>query len=147
MCPLGYCRPPYRITDFPEYNGCQGNRNGEMCGQCKDAYTETLYSTHCRPSHECSDYWFWPLALVYVSLMAYLFTFKPPITSWIRRKIIWFGHHEQANHGFDKGFLKIIFFFYQASNLLLISSSAQHVIGTKFIDPLIGLFNFQQKLS
>ena len=147
MCPLGYCRPPYRTTDFPEYNGCQGNRNGEMCGQCNGAYTETLYSTHCRPLHECGDYWFWPLALVYVSLMAYLFTFKPPIVSWIRRQIVWFGHHEQANHIFDKGYLKIVFYFYQASNLLLISSSAQHVIGTKFIDPLIGLFNFQQKLS
>ena len=49
MCPLGYCRTP-QMTDFPEYNACQGNRSGKLCGQCNEAYTETLYSTNCRPS-------------------------------------------------------------------------------------------------
>ena len=149
ICPLGYCRPPYRITDFPEYNGCQGNRTGYLCGKCNVNYTETLYSTHCRPSHECNDYLFWLAALVYVSLMALFFTFNPPIMSWIKSQILWFKHHGTANQdiAFDKGYLRIVFYLYQASNLLLISNSAQHVIGTKFVEPVVGFFNFQYKLS
>ena len=149
LCPLGYCRPPQE-TDFPEYNGCQGNRSGELCGQCNETYTETLYSTNCRPSRECKDYWFWPVILVYVSLMAFYFTFKPPVVSWIRLQILWFKEHEPANqaeNNFDRGYLKILFYFYQATNLLLVSNSSKHILETKFIDPLIGLFNFQQSFS
>jgi len=68
MCPAGYCSPPQEVN-FPEYNGCQGNRSGKLCGCCSDGYTETLYSTKCRLSHKCTDYWFWPVAFLYVSLM------------------------------------------------------------------------------
>ena len=148
MCPVGYCRPPQK-TDFPAYNGCHGNRTGEICGHCNESFTETLYSTNCRPSHECTDYWFWPVALLYVSLMALYFTFQPPIVPWIKRQIFWFKNHEsvEEDRDFDKGYLKIIFYFYQAANLLFVSNSAQHVFKTKFIKPLIGLFNFQQTFS
>ena len=149
LCPLGYCLPPYRRTNLSIYNGCQGNRSGELCGACEHAHTETLYSTDCRPSHKCNDYWFWPVALVYVSVLALVFAFQPPIVPWIGRQILWFKHHEPANpdNVFDKGYVKILFYFYQTSNLLFISTSARHVISKKFIEPLVGLFNFQQKLS
>ena len=148
MCPLGYCSPPQK-TDFPEYNACQGNRTGELCGHCNDSYTETLYSSNCIPSHECHDYWFWPVALLYVSLMALYFTFKPPIVPWIKRQILWFKRHETENqdNNFDKGYLKIIFYFYQAANLLLVYNSSQFLIKTKLIEPLVGLFNFHPKSS
>jgi len=148
MCPLGYCRPPQK-TPFTEYSSCQGNRAGELCGKCNKSYTETLYSTNCRPSHECKDYWFWPVALIYVSIMALYFTFKPPIVPWIKRQILWFKEREPANedNNFDKGYLKIVFYLYQAANLLLVSNSAQHILKTKFIEPFIGLFNFQQRFS
>ena len=148
MCPVGYCRPP-ETTDFPEYNGCQGNRSGELCGECNESYTETLYSTNCRPSHECTDYWFWPVALLYVSLMALYFTFKPPVVPWIKRQILWFKNHDPASedNNFDKGYIKVIFYFYQAANLLLVSNSSQNIFKAKFIEPLVGLFNFQQKFS
>ena len=33
-CPLGYCSPPQE-TKFPDYNACQGNRSGKLCG-CVD---------------------------------------------------------------------------------------------------------------
>ena len=82
MCPHGYCRPPKK-TDFSEYNGCQGNRFGKLCGQCKVNYSESLYSATCRPSQECKDYWFWPLAFLYVSFMALYFTFRTMVLPWI----------------------------------------------------------------
>ena len=148
VCPVGYCRPP-ETTEFPEYNACQDNRSGELCGQCNDSYTETLYSTRCRPSLHCKDYWFWPVALVYVSLMAFYFIFNPPIVPWIKRQILWFKNHDQAreHNNFDKGYIKVIFYFYQVANLLIVSNSSQHIFRTKFIDPLVGLFNFQQEFS
>ena len=144
ICPVGYCIPPQE-TKFPEFNGCQGNRSGDLCGNCSEGYTETLYSTHCRPSHQCNDYWFWPVALAYVSLMALYFAFRPPIVTWIKRQILWFKEHKQddQDNNFDKGYLKILFYFYQAANLLLVSSSSQYLIKANLIEPIVGLFNFK----
>ena len=141
---MGYCSPPEQ-ANFPEYNGCQGNRSGELCGHCKDGYTETLYSTKCKPSHQCRDYWFWPVALFYVSLMALYFMFKPPIIPGIKGQILWFKENKLAsqNNNFDKGYLKILFYFYQAANLVVVSSSSQHVIKTNLIEPVVGIFNFK----
>ena len=95
-CPHGYCSSPQE-ADFPEYDSCQGNRSGTLCGHCKESHTETLYSTSCAPSNECKDHWIWPVGLVYVSIMALLFTFKPPIVPWIKRQILWFKKYEPAN--------------------------------------------------
>ena len=148
MCPLGYCRPPQE-ANFPEYNGCQGNRSGELCGHCNESYTESLYSTNCKPSQECNNYWFWPVAVVYVALLALYFTFKPIQMTWIKRQILWCKEHELTNKGsnFDAGYLKIVVNFYQAANLLLVSNSSQFIIKSKFIELLVGLFNFQPKVS
>ena len=146
LCPLGYCRSP-DINDYPEYNGCQGYRSGKLCGQCSDAYSETLYSTHCRPSQECNDYWFWPVSLLYVLVMALYFTFTPPFGAWTTRQIFWFKKDEIENEerNFSRGYLKIV--FYQAADILLVSNSSQQIFKTKFVEPLIGMFNFQQKFS
>ena len=148
-CPVGYCSPPNK-TDFPKYNGCQGNRSDKLCGHCSDAYSETLYSAACRPSNECNDYWFWPVSLVYVSLMAFFFTFKPPIIPWIKRQIKWFKTQETTDEesNSDGGYVKIIFYFYQAVDLLLASNTS----GLRFVEGivkyvLVGVFNFRQSFS
>ena len=148
LCPVGYCNQP-KATDFPEYNSCQGNRNGTLCGKCKHDYTETLYSPQCKPFDECKNYWFWPVALAYVSLMALYLTFKPPVVPWIKRQILWFKNNEPGNHdiNFDKGYLKIVFYFYQAANSFLISGSSQSIviktIKTKVTEPIVRIFNFK----
>lgn len=46
--PPGYCGRNEQANSL-EYNSCQGNRSGVLCGHCKSGYTETLYSTLCRP--------------------------------------------------------------------------------------------------
>ena len=147
-CPFGYCRSPLE-SDFPEYNRCQGNRNGTLCGRCKESYAETLYSPTCRPVEQCNDYWVWPVAFVFISILALYFTFKPPIVSWIKRQILWFTRHRQENQdgNFDRGFMKIIFYFYQAANLVLVPESTQHILKTDFVETIIGLFNFKQNIS
>lgn len=149
MCPSGYCSQPPK-PNASEYNTCQGNRSGKLCGACRKSYTETLYSTNCRVAHGCKDYWFWPVALLYVSIMALYFTFKRPIVPWIRHQITWFRKNEPAagcDNDFDSGYLKIIFYFYQAANLVLVNKSSLTVVNTKFIQPLVGLFNFHQEFS
>ena len=147
-CPHGYCSSPQE-ADFPEYDSCQGNRSGILCGHCKESHSETLYSTSCAPSNECKDHWIWLVGLVYVSIMALLFTFKPPIVPWIKRQILWFKKYEPANQDedFDRGYLKIVFYFYQAANLLLVYDTTLHILKTEVWEPIIGLFNFQQNVS
>lgn len=147
-CPFGYCRSPLQ-SDFPEYNRCQGNRTGTLCGRCKESYAETLYSPTCRPVGQCNDYWVWPVAFVFVSILALYLTFKPPIVSLIKRQILWFTRHRQENQdeNFDRGFTKIIFYFYQAANLVLVPESTQHILKTDFVETIIGLFNFKQNIS
>ena len=148
MCPVGYCSPPNK-TDFPKYNGCQGYRSGKLCGHCSDVYSETIYSATCRPSNECNDYWFWPAALVYVSFMAFYLTFNPFITPWIMRQIKWFKTNDTADEerNSDRGFVKIVFYFYQAADLLLASNTSLRFVEGKLMDVLVGVFNFRQSFS
>ena len=147
-CPVGYCSPPNK-TEFPKYNDCQGNRSDKLCGHCSDAYSETLYSAACRPSNECNDYWFWPVALVYVSLMAFYLTFKPPIIPWIMRQIKCFKTNDTPDEESkrDGGYLKIVFYFYQAADLLLASNTSLRFVEGKLKDILVGVFNFRQSFS
>ena len=151
ICPTGYCRPNEQQLETPGYNGCQGNRSDVLCGQCKTGFTETLYSTQCRSINECNDYWFWPVTVLYLLIMAVYLTFKPPILSWIIRQILWFKAPKLATSqepDFDRGYLKIAFYFYQAANLLLVSSShSKYLLQAYFVGPIVGLFNFQQKLA
>ena len=148
MCPVGYCSPPNK-TDFPKYNGCQGYRSGKLCGHCSDVYSETIYSATCRPSNECNDYWFWPVALVYVSFMAFYLTFNPFITPWIMRQIKWFKTNDTADEerNSERGFVKIVFYFYQAADLLLASNTSLRFVEGKLMDVLVGVFNFRQSFS
>ena len=149
MCPLSYCRPPSGADLTMEFNGCQGNRSGELCGQCSRAYSETLYSTNCRPSKECNDYWFWPVVLLYLMFMALYVTFKPPLMPCIKRQILWFKKYEAANEegNYDRGYLKIVFYLYQAGDLVLVSNSSERILNTEFMEPIVGLFNFRQTFS
>jgi len=77
--------------------------------------------------------------------MALYFIFTPPIVPWIKRQTLWFKENKQVDqdYSFDKGYLKILFYFYQAANLLVVSSSSQHVIKTNLIYPIVGFFNFK----
>ncbi|KAJ3429014.1 g protein-coupled receptor-related [Anaeramoeba flamelloides] len=46
-CPNGYCCDPskedkYKDSQYCPYDHCQGNREGVLCGKCKENYTETI---------------------------------------------------------------------------------------------------------
>ncbi|PFX19727.1 hypothetical protein AWC38_SpisGene15864 [Stylophora pistillata] len=74
-CPEDYC--PSTTTKY--YNSCQGNRNGTLCGQCAKGFTETLFSTECRNSTECSHFTVWIVTMVLTIALALYLLKKPPI--------------------------------------------------------------------
>eukprot|EP01156_Anaeramoeba_ignava_P018062 Anaeramoba_ignava/a90738_68.p1 GENE.a90738_68~~a90738_68.p1 ORF type:complete len:1130 (-),score=262.25 a90738_68:50-3439(-) len=49
FCPFGYCTVK-KEEDLHLYKECGNNREGILCGKCKDGYTETL-----NPSGECVE--------------------------------------------------------------------------------------------
>ena len=154
-CPEGYCQSPARRSNAPEYNHCVGKRSGFLCGKCAPEYSETLFSTECRKRNECNNHMFWIVTILYTTAMAvYLFT-KPPILSFLWKQIFWFRKREgyTAMGGLDEtmdensesgGYLKIVFYFYQVAELLMVGS-AKHLFYHKI--PLVlsitKVFNFE----
>ncbi|EDO49986.1 predicted protein [Nematostella vectensis] len=140
VCPVGYCKspPPYSTM----YNACSGSRSGTLCGVCNQGYTETLLSSECMPREACTDTWFWGVAIVFSLLMALYLIVKPPVFGFLLRHIFWVRFqlrdeacvthdktcvtHDVSKYPgvtYDKGYLKILFYFYQVASLLLVSKS------------------------
>ena len=154
-CPLEYCSSP-EYSNYSTYNACFGKRSGVLCGKCSDGYSEALYSTSCRKKEKCNDHWFWPTTAIYVVLFAVYFVFKPPIFSALCKQTLWFkknrtGHDyvqtvpQESDKEHDPGYLKIIFYFYQVAELVMIKSPEKTLHMVPFIPSVIAIFNFQVK--
>ena len=153
-CPLGYCDSPSDSGDYV-YNACHGNRSGVLCGKCSDGYSETLYSPLCRKKEKCNDHWFWLATTIYVVFLALYLVFKPPIFSELYRHSLWFTRrterfdvqqlrpYNDQNH--DPGYLKIIFYFYQVVELVMVNSPETTLTMVPIIPSVIAIFNFQVK--
>ena len=153
-CPLEYCNTPSHSSNFT-YNGCHGHRSGVLCGKCSDGYSEALYSTSCRKKEKCNDHWFWLATIIYVVVFAVYFVFKPPVFSVLYRQILWFkktppssnvqSMTHEAGKEHDSGYLKIVFYFYQVVEVVMIKSPEIALHMVPFIPPVIAIFNFQVK--
>ena len=154
-CPLEYCRTPTH-SSRDTYNVCHGNRSGVLCGQCSDGYSEVLYSTSCRKIEKCNDHWFWVASFIYVMFFALYIVFKPPIFSLLYQQSFWFTkkaenvrqqslEDEDNSEKHDAGYLKIVFYFYQVAELVMVRSPENIFHMVPFIPPVIALFNFQVK--
>ena len=158
-CPRNYCTPPAGIKkekNLSVYNGCYGNRDGIMCGKCREGFTETLFSTRCKPNEKCRNRWSLVLLGVYVVTMALFFIHQPPIVQILIRNMLWFKRpaplHIMEYQPFDQrkgnsGYTKILFYFYQIASYLTLEPL--HVATRKavFVTFFMGLFNFQTRLS
>ena len=87
ICPFGYCKSPESTSS--NYNECEGNRTGIMCGMCSNGHTETLLSTYCTPTENCRDNWFWFVYLGLIFFMAILLVFKPPFVKYSLKQVLW----------------------------------------------------------
>ena len=155
-CPAEYCKTSIYPVNYTYINGCHGNRSGVLCGQCSEGYSEALYSTSCRMKEKCKDHWFWMASFIYVLAFALYFVFKPPIFSFLNRQSLWFinthnndrrqtSPDEESNAKHDAGYLKIIFYFYQVAELVMVKSPESVLQMVPFIPVVIALFNFQVK--
>ena len=154
-CPEGYCQSPARRSNAPEYNHCVGKRSGFLCGKCAPEYSETLFSTECRKKNECNNHMFWIITIFYTTAMAVYLLTKPPILSFLWKQIFWFRKREGYTTigGLDGnmdenpesgGYVKIVFYFYQAAELLMVGS-AEHLFHHKipFVLSITQAFNFE----
>ncbi len=150
-CPLEYCQ-----TTTTHKHSCHGNRSGVLCGKCSHGYSEALYSTSCRKNEKCNDHWFWMASFAYVMVFALYVIFKPPILSLLYRQSLWFRKTPESgctqtspnvenSDKHDAGYLKIIFYFYQVVELVMVKSPEKTLHLVPFIPPVIALFNFQVK--
>ena len=155
ICPLGYCEPSPR-----SFNSCHGYRTGFLCGQCREGYTEAMFSSECHEEENCHNNWFWFFSLVYITCLSFLLITRPCIFQILWRNAAWF---RPKNHGrqplqslhssdeqhysgkhFDHALVKTIFYFYQTVELLLISTSPEDLMNkVTFVRPFISLFNFE----
>ncbi|CAH3162146.1 unnamed protein product, partial [Porites lobata] len=155
-CPSEYCGRSSHSThsDNNSYNSCHGRRDGVLCGKCTDGYSEALYSTLCRKNEKCNNNWFWLATGIYVVVFAVYIVFKPPIFSKLLKHSLWFMNkpfrsdqqrtcEEDKEH--DSGYLKIIFYFHQVVELVMIKSPEKTFHLVPIIPPIIAIFNFQVK--
>ena len=142
-CPLEYCHTP-NFSGIHDYNGCYGHRTGELCGGCASGYSEALFSTECREESKCQDKWFWLITAAYTILFALLLITRPPVLSFLWRQTVWFKPlPEPQETRPNPGYLKIVFYFYQVAELLLITAPEDLIHKIRFLSPVVGLFNFQ----
>ena len=151
-CPEEYCSTP-RDPPPSVYNGCHGNRMGDLCGRCRHGYTESLFTTECRLEQDCSRKWFWSGALVTVVCLSLFLLNKPPLFTVLYRHLFWFkqGHLQKrdfeedlgpSQHS-DSGYLKVTFYYYQVAELLLVGPVPEVVRHIPFVLPVLGLFKLQ----
>ena len=154
-CPVEYCRTATHSSHYA-YSVCHGNRSGVLCGHCSPGYSEVLYSTSCRKIEKCNDHWFWVASFIYVIFFALYVVFKPPIFSLLYQQSLWFtkkdentrqqsSANEDTSDKHDAGYLKIVFYFYQVAELVMVKSPENTLHMVPFIPPVIALFNFQVK--
>ena len=151
-CPIGYCCPsvnyscPFVNDKNASHTGCQGNREGTLCGKCIGGYSQTLFSGQCRVSSECTDNCFWPLSITCAILFTSYLLFKYSILPHFKAQVLWFLSDNSIvprDSTRDSGYLKIVFYFYQVSGLLLISTNTETLFRSHAIIPLVELFNFK----
>ena len=153
-CPVDYCCP-YRNISCPYNNdkylsmGCSGNRTGILCGHCKPNFTETLFSAQCRANEDCTDYWFWPVALFYTLAFALFLLWKNLIQCYVIKLLPWRRSSQGGNSSSDTaldggGYIKVIFYFYQVASLVFVFTDIEIHLAEKYLlVPLIGWFDFK----
>ena len=164
LCPQSYCCPAanqscaYNNRTYL-HSGCQGNRTGILCGNCKKDFSETLFTTNCLPSKDCTHLWYFIIIFICTSLFAAFLIRKPPVFEIVLNNLTWFlPRHRKKNHkGYDNlesddksnsssssGLLKILFYFYQIAGVLTASYyGVSAVLKNNILLPVISLLDFK----
>ena len=155
LCPEGYCCLPsvdnkcsYDNTSYL-HSGCQDNRTGIFCGQCKQNFTEGLFTTECVRAKDCTHSWYLVVFLALTFLFALYLVEKPPVFEWVKKQLTCLiprraEENDQESVSPNYGFLKIIFYFYQVAGVLTVSSyGVEHLLRNEIVLPVTNLFNLK----
>ena len=158
LCPEGYCCLPsvdnkcsYDNNSYL-HSGCQDNRTGILCGQCKQNFTEGLFTTECVREKDFTTgtvICFYIVCSVLTISFAFYLVKKPPVFEWMGKqltRLILRGEEEsdQESVSPNYGFLKIIFYFYQVAGVLTESSyGVKNILRNEIALPVTNLFNLK----
>ena len=155
LCPEGYCCLPsvdnkcsYDNTSYL-HSGCQDNRTGILCGQCKQNFTEGLFTTECVRAKDCTHSWYLVVFLALTFLFALYLVKKPPVFEWMGKPLTWLiprraEENDQDSVSPNYGCLKIIFYFYQVAGLLTVSSyGVKNLLRNEIVLPVTNLLNLK----
>ncbi|XP_070547490.1 uncharacterized protein [Ptychodera flava] len=81
-CPKGYCCD--NETSCISFDSCSDNREGRLCGRCRDNYSESLFSAKCVRDNDCASGWFWPLTVVYAILYFLFLLYHSEVVHFVR---------------------------------------------------------------
>ena len=151
-CPLGYCcqAERHRKSCFP-FNTCHNERQGRLCGECRSNFSETLFTPSCRKSENCNDFWVWPVAAIFVLGFSMYFIIQPDFVGMLWNWVTWYSRGNSQNNienekVFDPGYERVVFFYYQATDVLLVGGSFD--VWDKYISQFVlGIFNFEIRLN
>ena len=155
LCPEGYCCLPsvdnkcsYDNNSYL-HSGCQDNRTGILCGQCKQNFTEGLFTTECVRAKDCTHSWYLVVFLALTISFAFYLVKKPPVFETVEKHLTWFiprrtEENDQESVSPNYGFLKIIFYFYQVAGVLTVSSyGVKNLLRNEIALPITTLFNLK----
>ena len=147
-CPFGYCSsPPQRLLEKPVYNYCNGNRTGRLCGACPKGFAASLITSACIENTYCRPLWYIAVAAFLALLLAIYLVKRPPVLPFLIGQVLWFRQRPEINNLHSgnpaTGYIKVLFYFYQVANLLLLEDTAINVLKTHYILSVTKLFNFQ----
>ena len=150
-CPEHYCQSP--LPHSKDYNRCRGNRDGTLCGKCREGFTETLFSVDCTKAAKCNHHWLWIATTMFtIGLVLYLLI-KPPILGFLAHQILWYkrkdiqlednlGEVRNRRH-YESGYIKITFYFYQVAEILIDGTTESLFEKVPLTYLVVSAFNFQ----
>ena len=158
---MGYCCQGSSSPKgcFP-YHTCNTGRHGRLCGECMPGYSETLFTPACRKSEKCADYWFWPLAAIFVMGFTLYLIIQPDIPGILYRSITWSSPPQVTELSSTDspaenvtedisvpGLERIVFFYYQAIDIISIQGFYNKILDNHLTQFVVGIFNFDMRLN
>ena len=122
QCPNGYCCSGTETAPCISYDTCSKNREGILCGECKENYSISILSGKCIPNIECGVPWLWYVCLLEVIAYMLWYTFKDDILGFPLHFITKFCMKENCtSQDVDKGYFGILTYFVQAAAMMRLS--------------------------
>ncbi len=125
QCPMEYC---CQERPCQGYDQCSGNREGVLCGACREGYTLSMMSNSCVKKSECNDHWLWFVAVVGMCAYMLWYTFKNDLFALSSKCLSLFDKStNSAEHkGYEeKEYFAILTFYVQASAVMRLNSFQQ----------------------